>query len=41
MAKGVKKKRETKKALSINHEQYLYLSSGTYSIISSIRQSSI
>lgn len=36
-----KKKRETKKALSINHEQYLYLSSGTYSIISSIRQSSI
>jgi len=25
----------------INHEQYLYLSSGTYSIISSIRQSSI
>lgn len=35
------KKRETKKALSINHEQYLYLSSGTYSIISSIRQLSI
>ena len=33
--------RATKKALSINHEQYLYLSSGTYSIISSIRQSSI
>ena len=34
-------KRATKKALSINHKQYLYLSSGTYSIISSIRQSSI
>jgi len=41
MSKGVKEKRATKKALSINHEQYLYLSSGTYSIISSIRQSSI
>ena len=41
MSKGVKEKRATKKALSINHEQCLYLSSGTYSIISSIRQSSI
>ena len=41
MSKGVKEKRATKKALSINHKQYLYLSSGTYSIISSIRQSSI
>ena len=41
MSKGVEEKRATKKALSINHEQYLYLSSGTYSVISSIRQSSI
>lgn len=41
MSKGVKEKMATKKALSINHKQYLYLSSGTYSIISSIRQSSI
>lgn len=41
MSKGVKEKRATKKALSINHKQYIYLSSGTYSIISSIRQSSI
>ena len=41
MSKGVKEKRATKKALSINHKQYLYLSSRTYSIISSIRQSSI
>ena len=41
MSKGVKEKRATKKALSINHKQYLYLSSGTYSIIASIRQSSI
>ena len=29
MSKGVKEKRATKKALSINHKQYLYLSSGT------------
>ena len=36
-----KRKKGNKKALSINHKQYLYLSSGTYSIISSIRQSSI
>lgn len=41
MSKGVKEKRATKKALSINHKQYLYLSSGTYSIISLIRQLSI
>lgn len=41
MSKGVKEKMATKKVLSINHKQYLYLSSGTYSIISSIRQSSI
>lgn len=41
MSKDVKEKRATKKALSINHKQYIYLSSGTYSIISSIRQSSI
>ena len=41
ISKGVKEKRVTKKTLSINHKQYLYLSSRTYSIISSIQQSSI
>lgn len=35
-----KRKKSNKKGI-VNHKQYLYLSSGTYSIISSIRQSSI
>ena len=35
-----KRKKSNKKGI-VNHKQYFYLSSGTYSIISSIRQSSI
>lgn len=35
-----KRKKSNKKGI-VNHKQYLYLSSGTYFIISSIRQSSI